>query len=216
MNEAHLSGANASRFDDIARSWDDDPKRVMAQAIAEAMLEATQPAGSEHALEIGAGTGLVTALLAPHVGEVLAVDSSAGMLEILEARRAELQLGNVRTARYDLAQALPRGPFDLIFSSMTLHHVADVAGLFARLAWLLAPGGRVALADLDREDGSFHGTDAPGVAHLGFERATVRDWLVAAGLGEVVFRTAHVARRTGPEHQSRDYPIFLVTARRTA
>jgi ubiquinone/menaquinone biosynthesis C-methylase UbiE len=214
MPHETLSDANRARFDSIAASWDEEPRRVdMARAIAQAILETVRPQGTERALEFGAGTGLVTALLAPSLGEVLAVDSSAGMLEVLERKRGELGLGNVRTQQGDLSRETPGGTFDLVFSSMTLHHIRDVQGLLARLAAILVPGGRLALADLDREDGSFHG-DAQGVAHHGFERAAVERWMGAAGLEAVEIRTAHVVRKSGAHGEPRDYPVFLATARK--
>jgi SAM-dependent methyltransferase len=96
---------------------------------------------------------------------------------------------------------------------MTLHHIHDVQGLLARLANILAPGGRLALADLDREDGTFHG-DMEGVAHHGFERAAFEDWLRAAGLEDIAIRTAHVMHKSVADGESREYPIFLATARK--
>jgi trans-aconitate methyltransferase len=216
MTHVTLSEANRERFDDIASSWDEDPRRVgMARAIARAILEAVRPTGTERALEFGAGTGLLTALLAPSLGEVLAVDNSAGMLAVLDNKRGELGLANVRTQQSDLSRETPPGPFDVIFSSMTLHHIQDVEGLLARLAGLLAPRGHLAVADLDQEDGSFHG-EAQGIAHHGFERAVVERWLRSAGLEEIAIGTAHVMRKAGADGRPREYPIFLATARKPA
>lgn len=211
------SETNAQRFDRIAAEWDEDPRRTaMARAVAQAMIAAVQPQGGERALEVGAGTGLVTALLAPRLREVVAADNSAGMLAVLERKCAALGLANVRVQACDLARELPAGPFDLVFSSMTLHHIKDVAGLFVRLADVLAPGGRVALADLDAEDGSFHSSDAEGIAHHGFARADIGLWLAAAGLQEIEIGTAHVSRKADGDGRERDYPIFLATARKQA
>ena len=98
------------------------------------------------------------------------------------------------------------GPFDLIVSSMTLHHILDVAELFRRFRQHLKPGGRVALADLDEEDGSFHG-EMPGVHHTGFKREHVRAWLETTGFRGIQFSTAVVTCK-----EDRDYPVFLVTA----
>jgi ubiquinone/menaquinone biosynthesis C-methylase UbiE len=214
MAHKTLSEANKERFDEIASAWDEDPRRVgTARAIAQAILEAVRPNGTERALEFGAGTGLITALLAPTLGEVLAADNSAGMLEVLDKKRGDFGLANVRTQQSDLSRETPAGPFDLIFSSMTLHHIQDVEGLLARLAGLLAPGGRLAVADLDHEDGSFHG-DAQGIAHHGFERGVIERWLRSAGLEQIAIATAHVMRKAGADGRPREYPIFLATARK--
>jgi len=55
--------------------------------------------------------------------------------------------------------------FDLLFSSMLLHHIPDTLAFFQRCHPWLKPKGYLAVADLDREDGSFH-QDHTGVAHL--------------------------------------------------
>ena len=100
------------------------------------------------------------------------------------------------------------GPYDLIVSSMTLHHIADVPALFRRFARHLRPGGQVALADLDEEDGSFHET-AVSIHHRGFPRERIKAWLEDAGFQEIQLETATVIRKEG-----KDYPVFLATARR--
>ncbi len=74
---------------------------------------------------------------------------------------------------------------------------------------LLRPGGRIALADLDTEDGSFHAADAEGIHHHGFDREGLADLVRAAGFTDVGFRTA-----TEVEHESRRFPVFLLLARR--
>jgi tRNA (cmo5U34)-methyltransferase len=50
----------------------------------------------------------------------------------------------------DLRDPLPEGPFDLVFSSLAVHHLdgAGKADLFGRVAAALAPGGRFVLADV--------------------------------------------------------------------
>ena len=66
----------------------------------------------------------------------------------------------------------------------------------------------VALADLDREDGTFHKPGTQGVFHLGFERETFKKLLEENGFGEVAFTTAH----TVVKEDGKAYPIFLATA----
>ena len=65
----------------------------------------------------------------------------------------------------------------------------------------------VALADLDKEDGTFHPADAQGVFHHGFDRGTFQSILESKGFQDVNFVTAHTVNREG-----KSYPIFLVTA----
>ncbi|MEJ2644451.1 MAG: class I SAM-dependent methyltransferase [Gammaproteobacteria bacterium] len=211
-----VTQANITRFNAIADAWDDNPTRLeLARAAAGGILENLKLTGTERAMEFGCGTGLVTALVAPNVASVLAVDSSAGMLEVLQRKTDELGLHNVQTCEEDLSRRIPTGPFDLIFSSMTLHHIADVAALFRRLSAVLAPGGRVALVDLEKEDGTFHG-DTQGVMHHGFEPATVRGWLQEARFVDPQTQRVHVLNKTGADQRPHHYPIFLATAAKPA
>lgn len=211
------SRAQVARFDAAAATREADPVRTApARAVAGAILESVPLSGTERAMEFGCGTGLVTGLLAPSVGHVLATDNSAGMLDVLRRKLRELGIRNVEPLEADLAQRMPAGPFDFVFSSMTLHHIEDVAGLIARVHEVLAPGGRIAFADLAKEDGSFHGPDVPGVMHHGFEAAELTDWLEAAGFVDVCARVAHRIRKTRADGSAREYPVLLVTARRAA
>ena len=160
-----INHANVDRFNTIASEWDSDPGRVfMAQKVARAMRTALSPTGEEQALEFGAGTGLVTLLMAPKLAHVTALDSSAGMLDVLRQKCERKQLAQVETIEGLVPDQLPDAQYDLIYSSMTMHHIDDVPALLKTLAGHLKPGGRVALADLDAEDGCFH-REAKGVAH---------------------------------------------------
>jgi putative AdoMet-dependent methyltransferase len=90
---------------------------------------------------------------------------------------------------------------------MARHHVQDTAALFACFSRLLLPGGQIARADLDREDGSFHPPEAEGVYHTGFERAALRERLVKSGFVEIQCETAHTVHKA-----EKSYPVFLLTA----
>ena len=199
-----------SSFDARAQTWDDDPRRrKLAESIFAALEQAVPLRAEWAALDYGAGTGLLALALAARVRRVLAVDSSAGMLAVL-AQKAQASGANVETRHADFAtDALPAGPFDLVASAMTLHHVADVAGLLRKFFALLAPGGRIALADLDAEDGSFHGANAPGVHHLGFDRAALGRQLADAGFADVRFADAARSEKNG-----RAYSVFIAAARK--
>lgn len=190
-----IKHANVERFNTIASEWDSDPNRVfMAQKVARAMRTTLSPTGQEQALELGAGAGLVTLLMAPKLGHVTALDSSAGMLEVLRRKCEMKQLTQVETIEGLVPDQLPDKQYDLIYSSMTLHHIEDVPALIKTLADRIKPGGRIALADLDAEDGNFH-SEAKGIAHHGFEREMLASWLRDAGFVDVQFSTAFTVQR---------------------
>jgi ubiquinone/menaquinone biosynthesis C-methylase UbiE len=200
-------------FDKAAATWDEEPRRVqLARDVAAAIIAEAEPDSETDALDFGCGTGLLTLLLQPHVRSITGVDTSRGMLEVLERKVREWNLSNVRTCHIDAAsRRQPEGAYHLIVSSMTLHHVADLLPLFRMLYGLLLPGGVLCVADLDREDGSFH-DDATGVFHFGFDRAEVMRQLAAAGFTDVRAATAAVIRKSSPA-RTRDYTVFLISAR---
>lgn len=201
----------ASSFDARAQTWDDQPGRRQMAAELFAALERAVPLRPDMAvLDYGAGTGLLALALAPRVRRVLAVDSSAGMLEVLGRKARAASLAQVETLQADFSRdPLPPGPFDLAASAMTLHHVADPDRLFRKFFALLAPGGQLALADLDTEDGSFHGANAAGVHHRGFDRGALARQLAAAGFAGIRFADAARLEKNG-----RAYTVFLAVARR--
>jgi ubiquinone/menaquinone biosynthesis C-methylase UbiE len=218
MNDVEARArAGIERFNTVASAWDDSPMRAgIATAVAGAIIDAISPTGTERAMELGCGTGLLTGLLASNVASVVAVDGSSGMLDVLRRKLRETRIGNVEPLEANIALEMPAGPFDLVFSSMVLHHIADVPALFARLHDRLAPKGRVALADLAREDGSFHSADVPDVMHHGFDPEELTRWLKAAGFTDIAVRTAHVVRKPQSDGSTREYPVLLYSARRGA
>jgi SAM-dependent methyltransferase len=100
--------------------------------------------GSEAALDAGSGTGSLAFALAPHVGEVVAVDSRT---EYLDAGR-ELAPANVRFVEADVT-ALPfdYARFDIAGCVRVLHHVRRPELAVSELARVTRPGGRVLVAD---------------------------------------------------------------------
>lgn len=201
-----------ARFDRVAAGWDNSPARVaLAKGVAEAIRKAVPVAPYMEVLDFGAGTGLLTLALLPYVGRITAVDASGEMLKVLGEKLTGLGIGNVETRHGDIRQdPLPERAYSLVVSSMVMHHVADVPATLRVLRRCLTPGGWIAFADLDSEDGSFH-PDRTGVFHNGFERAQMRQWLEEAGFTQVAIRDAYRMVKPGPEGVSRDYPIFLAT-----
>lgn len=190
-----------------AGSYEQDPLRVVnVDRIADAIVETVRLERSQRLMDFGSGTGLLLARIAPHVGAITAVDVSPAMNAELEAKRAQIAC-ELELLAVDLETTrLPRR-FDGIVSSMTMHHIRDVDAMFRTFHALLRAGGFVAIADLEEEDGSFHGEE-PGVFHLGFSHAAIAAAAERAGFGAVQVRTVSAVSKPG-----RDYPVLLLTAR---
>ena len=199
-------------FDTAAATWDEEPRRVkLAGNVGAAIIDTMHPDRSMNVLDFGCGTGLITLLLQPQVKSIIGVDSSRGMLDVVERKVRECGLDNVGTFLCDFERGdRPEGHFQMIVSSMTLHHVSDLTQLFRLFSDLLQPGGVLGIADLDAEDGSFH-DDPAGVHHHGFERELITSLLTKVGFIECRDITADVIVK-GAAPDTRQYPVFLITA----
>ncbi len=203
-----------ARFNRVAAEWDSNPARVdLAKGVAEEIRKAVPITQDMAILDFGAGTGLLTLGLLPYVAHVTAVDASDEMLRVLAGKLKALGIDNVKTRHCDIGKdPLPEAAYSLVVSSMVLHHIMNVPQTLKLLRRCLRPGGRIALADLDSEDGSFH-PDPAGVFHKGFDRGQICSWLKDAGFVDVSIQDTYQMRRQSDGGQSRDYPLFLATGR---
>lgn len=204
---------DAAHFDSKARQWDDNPVfRERGLKIADAIRQAVPLNRNMSALDYGCGTGLLSFPLRDELGAILAADSSAGMLEVLAGKIAAQGVTNMTPLKLDLlADPPPAQRFDLIVTSMTLHHVPDTDHILRLFHDLLNPGGYLCIADLDQEDGSFHGPEVD--VHHGFDRTELGRRAGQAGFADAQFQTVFSIAKER-ESGTRDYPVFLMTARR--
>lgn len=106
------------------------------------LLAMVEPAPSGSAVDLGCGSGELTALLADHTQTTtLGVDSSAAMLE-QAARHTRAGLSFLQS---DLREPPPGGPFDVIFSNAALQWVPDHADVLTLWRSWLKPGGQLAV-----------------------------------------------------------------------
>ena len=194
-------------FDSKAKTWDDDPlKTERARAVAE-QIRARVPLTAEMTgFEYGCGTGLLSFALKDDLRRITLADSSEGMLDVLRGKLTAAGVNNLHPVKLDLAtDPLPAERFNLICSLMTFHHVPDIDKVLRAFHALLTSPGHLCVADLDSEDGSFHGAGFDG--HQGFDRDELRRRVEQAGFGKVEFSTVFRISKGG-----RDYPVFLLTA----
>lgn len=198
------------RFDDAAATWDDDPGHEKRQvAIAQAIKQAVNLSPRMSAVDVGAGTGRLSILLADLVGSVVVTDPSAGMVQVAQKRIDAAGLGDrLRAVQIDLTTDRLDGAYDVAWSSMALHHVHDLGGLLRSMAGLLVEGGRLCIADLDEDpDGAFHADKVDFDGHHGFDRQRLAEELARAGFAEVNFVDA-----TTIVKDDREFGLFLCTA----
>ncbi len=136
-------------FSANAREWGKIRRMHVDQKEVNACLErlvGDRPLGAF--LDIGTGTGDMLALFADRIERGEGVDQSRDMLAVARATLEQEGLNHCRVRQGDL-YSLPyeNGEFDTVMIHQVLHYVDDVAGAIAEAARVLAPGGRLLIAD---------------------------------------------------------------------
>lgn len=200
-------------FDSRARTWDINPvHQERSGAIAAKMLEMIPVNNRMRALEYGAGTGILGSMLAPHFKEIVLMDSSEEMVEVMKEKISDNSIENLNPVVADLEKGeYLGGKFDLIYSQMVFHHIKDVGSLLEKLYKLLKPGGYIAIADLYKEDGTFHGEGFSG--HNGFDVELLKSTLESGNFRHTKSETCFIMKKS-VDNQVREFPVFLMIGRR--
>ena len=202
-----------NEFDQKAAQWDAKPVRVeRALAVADSIKAAVPLSSHMTALEYGCGTGLVSFALQSELGHITLADSSTGMLTVLREKITTGDFHNMTPVQLDLiTDPLPAERYQLIYTLLTLHHIPDTDKILRAFYQLLDNSGYLCVADLDKEDGTFHEDEFHG--HLGFDREELAAQATQIGFQSIRFTTAfHMIKDV--QGVSKDYPIFLMVARK--
>ena len=203
-----------TNFDERAKDWDSDPKKVERARVVADAIRRTVPLSKEMtALEYGCGTGLLSFALQQDLGQITLADTSQGMLDVLHEKIAKAEVTNMHPVQLNLlSDPIPAGHYDLTYSLMVLHHIDDVPTVLSRFHDLLVPGGTLLVADLDKEDGSFH-TDGSTDVHLGFDHHILQRMVEEAGFGNISFTMAYeIKKQIGDAEKT--FPVFLMAAQK--
>jgi trans-aconitate 2-methyltransferase len=131
----------------VTRDWNAERYHRLSEPQlrwGKAVVDRLDLGGDERVLDAGCGSGRVTAVLLDRLprGTVVAMDGSTSMIA---AARETLRPygGRVEYVVADLMDPIPVAPVDAVFSNATFHWIADHDVLFANLAAVLRPGGRL-------------------------------------------------------------------------
>jgi ArsR family transcriptional regulator len=188
-------------------TWDEVYARQAKRAeLVEDWMDALGLKVGDRVLEIGAGPGYVSLVLAARIGSggaVYAVDRSADALAYLERLQNERGLSQIRRIVADAATLEPGGlSADSALITMVLHHTEDPAGILSSVARLLPPGAPAVVAEFHPEGPCEHG---PPQAHR-LKPEQVQAWSEDAGF------VLRAYRRQTPEH----YMLLLQRGRQGA
>ena len=140
-------------FEGIAGEWDQLRSQLYGNSLTTDALGSLLPSNLTIA-DLGCGTGLFAAHLAPYVKAVIGVDQSQSMLDAAAKRTAEFSNVELRLGEL-LSLPLNDGQVDAVVLSIVLTYTADVRGVLGEAHRVVKDGGKVVIIDLmhhDRED----------------------------------------------------------------
>lgn len=201
-------------FDNYAKTWDTDERIDRAKIVAKEISNSIDINRKYSAMEFGCGTGLVSFNLYDRFKSITLVDSSKGMIDILESKIDKYKVNNMFPYHLDILSGNSIDmKFDVIYNSMVLHHVPDTQAIIKTFYELLNEDGYICIVDLDEEDGSFHKNYLDYDGHNGFSQEDLKNLLVNAGFKDVESNTFFYGEKIMGEEKV-NYSLFLMKARK--
>jgi SAM-dependent methyltransferase len=127
-------------FDRFTRIWDG------ISTDFDNWILAALPEQTGSGVDLGCGAGRHSVLLAERVEKVLGVDVSERMLDVARTERDRPNVSYQHRGVLDVTTS--EGPFDVVLSVHTLHHVGPPAVVLPHVRSLVAPGGTVIISDI--------------------------------------------------------------------
>ena len=170
---------NAARWDEIRSLYVSDAD------VEAAILAAAGPGPFRRLVDLGSGTGRMLTLLAPHAEAALGLDLSQQMLNLARNRVTEAGLQGCELRHGDIfSTRLPDGSADLVVVHQVLHYLADPAAAVREAARIVAPGGKLIIADFAPHRLEFL-REQHQHRRLGFAEPEMARWLTEGGLSKV-------------------------------
>lgn len=202
------------KFDEQAPNWDSDKRVQRASYISKAIEKVVDTNRNHNAMEFGCGTGLVSFNLYDKFNSIALVDMSAGMIDKLNLKIKEQNIANMKAFRMDINKSHEGlGRYDVIYTSMAMHHIIDIETTIRNLFNLLNEGGSLCIVDLNEEDGSFHSDDKEFEGHNGFNQQELAGLLNKIGFKDIYSGTIYKDIKEIDDRKI-DYSLFLIKGRK--
>ena len=200
------------KTDRLLEEYQEEPELVtMAKTFADAIMRQLALRPGMNCLEFGCGRGNL-ALLLPEKLQITALDPATAVIEVLERKIAGMNVSNITPLTGDIMEWQASHAFDLVYSTLAMHHIKDIDALLQKCNRILNTSGDLILIDLDKEDGTFH-DDNSQIHHFGFEREWLKDKLERNGLVLQSIDEVYRREKTRPDGK-KVYPMFMAVAKK--
>lgn len=201
-------------FDKKAKDWDDNRRIQRSKVIAEKIIDYVNLQETFSGLEFGCGTGLISLNLYDKLGKITCIDTSSGMIKQLEDKVAEHNLDKITVTQLNINDDHDlKSEYDIIYSSMSLHHVTSLEETLQNFYDLLQDGGQLCIVDLDKEDGSFHSQESNFLGHNGFEQKELSQLIEQVGFNNIMSETFYNDERS-IGNRNIEYSLFIMKAQK--
>lgn len=202
-------------FDQMARQWDKEPGNIMRnEALATEIIRFLEGQDVLSALEYGCATGTLSIMLKDRFDKIYLGDSSPAMIEVLAEKLEQFKINHLEPMFVDVERFTPSLKVDVVYTSMTMHHVKDIMQVMKEFGKLLNDNGLLIIADLHQEDGSFHWHVPDFDGYKGFDLQWFKDQLALAGFEVVYDHTFYTIPKKDADGIIKHYPVFMVAARK--
>lgn len=201
---ARRSSVSETFFASAAGQWDTLRAEMFGRsadlAALPALLDSTWSVG-----DLGCGTGHLSAVIAPFVSRVTAVDSARGMVAATRRRLSSFRNVDVRQGTLE-SLPIESSSLDVAIMFLVLHYTAEPGRVLSEAARVLKPNGRLLVVDMLPHDRAEY-RERMGHVWQGFSEEQMSEWLSAADFGSANYRSLPIdPNASGPA-------LFALTAR---
>ncbi len=195
-------------FKGRAQNWDSDARIQRSEIIANKICEMVGNSKDSSVLDYGCATGLIGFNLCDKFRKVTLMDSEKEMLDVIHEKIETNKISNVFPVLKDLTKEDCEEKFDVIYTSMALHHIIDTQKMIKKFYDLLNENGTLCIIELDKEDGSFHMNEKQFNGHNGFEQKYMQEILKNSGFSNIKSETFFHGEKTYQEKRI-PYSLFF-------